>query len=234
MSTTPPQVRPTHLRRPAIVYVRQSSPEQVKQHTGSADVQRELATMLNGWGWAEDSISIRDEDLGKSGSVPDSRLGFANLINEMRAGAWGIVAVVDSSRVARNDLEEATFATVARQYDVLLAIGSSVVDFRDPNSAFIGRILGLNATRENRVRVQMSQQAKRKKAEQGKTVTVWPVGYVKGTSGTWVKDPDPRVRAAIELVFEKFHDLRSAGAVWRYFRKHGIKLPARFSGEDLE
>ena len=232
MSTRPPQIRPTHLSRRALVYIRQSSPGQVRHNTGSTAVQRDLAQMLRDWGWPEDMIEIRDEDLGKSGSIANQRTGFADLIQEMQANVWGIVSAIDISRLARNDMEEALFATVARQHDVLLSIGTTIVDFRDANSAFIGRILGLNAGRENRVRIDRSRLEKRKKAEAGKAVTGWPIGYVKGPNGTWLKDPDPRVRAIIQLVFDKFQELGSAGAVWRYFQRHGIKLPARFRGGD--
>jgi DNA invertase Pin-like site-specific DNA recombinase len=212
------------------VYIRQSSPEQVRQNTGSTAVQRDLAQMLAAWGWPANMIEVRDEDLGRSSAAPHQRSGFTGLIREIQAGVWGIVAVIDISRLTRNDVEEALFATVARQHDVLLSIGTTIVDFGDANSAFIGRILGLNAGRENRVRIDLSRQAKRKKAESGKAVTGWSIGYIKGPDGTWLKDPDPQVRAVIQLVFDKFQELHSAGAVWRYLKRLGIKLPARFSG----
>lgn len=232
MSTKPPQIRPTHLNRRALVHIRPSSAEQVRDNTGSVVVQPDRATMLHDWGWAVDMIEIRDEDFGQRGLGTDQQTGFDELILEMQAGVWGIVAVEAISRLTRNANDEALFASVARQHDVLLTIGTTVVDFRDVNSAFIGQIVGLNAARANRWRIDLLRRAKRKRAEAGMAVTAGPRGYVKGRHGRWLKDSDPRVRAPLQLVFDKFQELGSAGAVCRYLNRHEIKLPAPPRGQE--
>ncbi len=227
--TRPPQITEFHLTRRAIVYIRQSSVAQVIHNTGSAALQRDLSETLKEWGWDPLLIEVIDEDLGVSGSLPGLRHGFNALLDRMRARQIGIVAVTDSSRLSRNLTDLARFAAVAAQGDVLLLQGGQIVDFKDPNSEFVGLILSINAVRENRARTDMAKQARRKKAEVGVATTRPPTGYVKGPHGTWEKDPIEAVRTTIQLVFNKYLELRSAGALCRYLRSHAIQLPRRRS-----
>jgi len=229
MTTRPSQITPLHLTRIAVVYVRQSSLTQVLHNTGSTALQRDLAQLLKEWGWDPNLVIVIDEDLGVSGSLPGQRHGFNTLLDRMRAGQIGIVAVTDSSRLSRNLPDLARFAAVAAQTDVLLLQGGQIVDFKDPNSEFVGLILSMNAVRENRTRADLAKQARRKKAEAGVATTRPPTGYVKGPHGTWEMDPDEAVRTAVKLIFDKYHELRSAAALCRYLRSHAIGLPRRRS-----
>ena len=223
----PPQITDAHLGRKAIAYLRQSSNEQVRVNVGSTAVQRDLPSMLETWGWSSGQIEVIENDLGVSGSIPGHREGFTYLLEQMSAGIVGIVAVTDSSRLARNLQDLAAFDQVARQHDVLLASGGQITDFRDPNGAFVGTILGANAARENQARVEMSKRARRKKAEAGIATTRPPVGYIISGKGVWIKDPDPRVRDIIQLIFDKFLELGSCGAVVRFLRRREVLVPGR-------
>src|SRR5438128_5620070 len=100
-----------------------------------------------------------------------------------------------------------------------------IVDSKQANSAFITGIVKLLAARENQARIRLLRQAKRQKAAMGIWVTPCPVGCIEGPNRMWLKDPDPHVRKTIHRVFDKFLGLGSAGAVCRYFRTAGIKLP---------
>jgi Resolvase, N terminal domain len=64
-----------HLTRPAIVYVRQSTLDQVRHHHESRRRQYQLAERARGLGWKE--VSVIDEDLGKSGASSAKRTGFS-------------------------------------------------------------------------------------------------------------------------------------------------------------
>jgi DNA invertase Pin-like site-specific DNA recombinase len=227
MISRPPQVTDGHLRRKALVYIRQSSPQQVREAVGSTAVQRDLVSKLSAWGWGPTMIEVVDEDLGVSGSWTGTRGGFNRLLERMRADEIGIVLDVDSSRLARNDADFFRFGEVARRHRVLLAHGDQIIDFTDPNSAFIGGILGLNATRENRVRVQLSVQARRKKAEMGIAPTAPGVGYVRRPDGAWFKDADLRVREVITLVIDKGLEIGSIRGTLKFLRTHHIQLPRR-------
>jgi hypothetical protein len=47
----PPQIAEAHLRRKGVVYIRQSSMEQVRENVGSTALQRDLPQILLAWGW---------------------------------------------------------------------------------------------------------------------------------------------------------------------------------------
>lgn len=69
-----------HLRRLAFVYVRQSSPHQVRNNLESQRRQYAFADQAVDMGWVRDRVVVVDEDQGTSGSVPDARSGFGNLV----------------------------------------------------------------------------------------------------------------------------------------------------------
>ena len=227
MTSRPPQITDSHLRRRAVVYIRQSSAEQVRFATGSAAVQRDLAEKLVRWGFAPAMIEVLDGDLGISGARPGARDGFNGLVDRMEADEIGLVAVLDASRLSRNLHDFARFVEVARRHGVLLAQGDQIIDWDDGNAAFLGGVFGLLAIRENQVRAQLSVQARWKKVRDGKAPTAPPIGYVRRQDGSWEKDPDPRVREIITLIFDKVMELGSIRAVVRHFRTHGIQVPRR-------
>jgi DNA invertase Pin-like site-specific DNA recombinase len=152
MISRPTQITESHLLRRALAYIRQSSPEQVRDHTGSAAIQRDLPLMFREWGWAPEQIELIDE-LRVKASVPGLREGFAGILQRIASGDVGIVAVTDSNRLTRNHLDFGRFAQVAKRHNVLLALSAGqVIDFSDPNAEFIASILASNAVRENRSR----------------------------------------------------------------------------------
>ena len=48
-----PKIKPEHLARKAIVYLRQSSEKQVRQNTESQRLQYDMAERIRGLGWQE-------------------------------------------------------------------------------------------------------------------------------------------------------------------------------------
>jgi Resolvase, N terminal domain len=73
-----PKITAEHLKRGAAVYVRQSTPGQVVEHTESKRRQYALADTARSLGFA--SVAIIDEDLGRSGSGLVERPGFQRLV----------------------------------------------------------------------------------------------------------------------------------------------------------
>ena len=65
---THPMITHDHLRRLAVIYIRQSTEDQVRENTGSTQYQRNLAAVAQAYGWQDSQIEVIDEDLGKSGS----------------------------------------------------------------------------------------------------------------------------------------------------------------------
>ena len=68
-------IRPAHLERPAIVYVRQSSPQQIGEHRESLARQYALEDHAQAFGWHPERILVIDEDLGLSARTADNRRG---------------------------------------------------------------------------------------------------------------------------------------------------------------
>ena len=70
------KVKEWHRQRKAIVYIRQSTPQQVLEHRESADRQYSLVHRAVLLGWPEDRVEVVDEDQGRSGQSAEGRLGF--------------------------------------------------------------------------------------------------------------------------------------------------------------
>ena len=74
------KVTSAHLERTAIVYVRQSTLVQVREHTESTLRQYDLAAQAARLGWAGSDIEVIDADLGLSGRTASHRDGFKHLV----------------------------------------------------------------------------------------------------------------------------------------------------------
>ena len=95
------KIRPEHRDRAAVVYVRQSSRQQVLEHSESTRLQYGLAERAAALGWARSRIVGIDDDLGVSAATADARAGFARLVTEVTMGRVGIVLGIEMSRLAR-------------------------------------------------------------------------------------------------------------------------------------
>jgi hypothetical protein len=95
------KIRPEHLDRAAVVYVRQSSRQQVLEHSESTRLQYALAERAVALGWARTQVVVIDDDLGVSAATADSRKGFARLVTEVTMGRAGVVLGTEMSRLAR-------------------------------------------------------------------------------------------------------------------------------------
>jgi DNA invertase Pin-like site-specific DNA recombinase len=90
-----------HRKRLAVVYVRQSTLGQVRDHPESTRLQYALAERAVGLGWPADRVVVIDEDLGRSGTGTAQRTGFQRLVTEISLGHVGLVVGIDMSRLAR-------------------------------------------------------------------------------------------------------------------------------------
>ena len=77
------KIRAFHRERLAVVYVRQSTVQQVLDHQESTRLQYGLVSRAQALGWATDRILVIDEDLGKSGASAQGRAGFQRLVSEV-------------------------------------------------------------------------------------------------------------------------------------------------------
>src|ERR1700682_730839 len=81
------KVRPHHLERKAILYVRQSSAHQVLHNRESSALQYAMRDRLTALGWSE--VEVIDDDLGRSAAGGVQRAGFERMVAEVCLGKVG-------------------------------------------------------------------------------------------------------------------------------------------------
>ena len=86
------KITPSHLRRDAYLYVRQSTVRQVFENTESTRRQYALRERAVALGWPIERVIVIDSDLGKSGASSTDREGFQTLVGEVGLGRAGIGA----------------------------------------------------------------------------------------------------------------------------------------------
>src|SRR3954454_16832759 len=88
--------------RLAVVYVRQSTLQQVGRHPESTRLQYALAERDGQLRWARERVVGIDDDLGRSGASAEVRPGFQRLVAEVGLARVGLVLGVEMSRLARS------------------------------------------------------------------------------------------------------------------------------------
>ena len=141
---TPNHITPFHLERKAVIYIRQSSPKQVREHVDSQLNQRRLVERAKTLGWHPERIDVFDNDLGQSAAAPRSRDDFKALIAEVALGHVGIVFGWDASRLARNNADWYQLLDLAALFGTLIGDNDGIYDPRDYNARLL---LGLNSPR---------------------------------------------------------------------------------------
>ena len=80
-------IQPRHLDRKAMIYVRQSSPNQVITNKESQRMQYALRERAAAFGWHEQDTNVIDADLGRSGTTVEQREGFQHLVAQIALDA---------------------------------------------------------------------------------------------------------------------------------------------------
>lgn len=224
MSTT--KILPAHLARLAVVYIRQSSPQQVEGNAESRQRQYQLAERATDLGWPSQRCQIIDDDLGISGAQSYNRPGYQRLISLLALREVGIVFGLEVSRLARNCLDWYQLLELAATFDVLIADEDGLYDPGDFNDRML---LGLKGTFSEIERYQIRARMVRgriNKARRGDLALQLPVGFRHDPlTGEIRLTPDQAVRHSIELVFHLFAALGSVNAVLRHLRREGVELP---------
>jgi DNA invertase Pin-like site-specific DNA recombinase len=232
-SRTSHKIKPQHLARKAVVYLRQSSDRQVRHNVESKRLQYELKNQVKALGWNE--VEVLDLDLGSSASLGAAiRPGFDQLVGAVALGQVGIVMSREVSRLSRTDKDWCHLLEVCRVFDTLVSDADQVYDLCLTDDQLVLGIKGTMSVVELNVLRQRLQAGREAKAARGELAVLLPPGYIWDASNKVVKDPDERVRQAIELVFTRFRDLWSIRQTYLGFVSEGIELPVnKFVGGRL-
>lgn len=221
------KMRPRHLEREAIVYVRQSTPHQVIEHGESLARQYALRDRATALGWPSPSVLVIDEDLGRSGSGSENRVGFQRLLADVAQDRAGLVLALEISRLARNSRDWHNLFDLCAVRDVLLADEDGVYDPSDINDRLVLGMKGMMSELELHIMKGRLERGRRNKAQRGELFHSVPWGYVLQPNMTVAFDPDEQVCATVRRLFEAFQRLGSAFAVVRELRCENVILPMR-------
>jgi len=225
------KITPDHLGRTAVVYVRQSTMAQVMGNLESQRRQYDLAGAAEGAGFA--SVTVIDDDLGRSGSGSMHRPGFERLVAMVCSGDVGAVYCIEASRLARNGRDW------HHLIDLCALAGALVID---PDGAYDPRLvndrllLGLKGTMSEYELSLLRQRgiaARDSKAKRGEYRFMLPPGFCWSEAGKIEIDPDEHVVEAVRLVFAKFRELGSARQVFLWLRSADVKMPVVLRNIDV-
>ncbi len=225
-----PKLRRWHLDRLAIVYVRQSTPQQVLDHKESTARQYALADRAVALGWSRDRVVTIDDDLGKSGQSIEGRPGFQRLLAEVALDRVGLILGLEMSRLARCCKDWHQLLELCGRYRVLLADADGVFDPTDYSDRLLLGLHGVMSEAELHVLKQRMYQGKLNKARRGALFGTPPIGYLRVPSGEWVIDPDEQVQAVVRLLFDQFDREATLHGLLRYLVHHQIRIPVRPTG----
>src|SRR5438874_10601623 len=100
--TTSELITPQHRARKALIYVRQSTPQQALSHQESLRLQYALEQRAVSLGWRPEDVGVIDTDLGVTAASAEHREGFKEVIAKVTLGQLGIILSYDVTRLARN------------------------------------------------------------------------------------------------------------------------------------
>jgi DNA invertase Pin-like site-specific DNA recombinase len=218
-----PKVTNEHLRRTAVVYVRQSTVAQVFGHTESRRRQYDLADTARNMGFT--TVVTIDEDQGRSGSGLVERPGFQRLVALVCSGDVGAVLCLEASRLARNGRDWHHLIDLCALVGALLIDPEGVHDPRVGSDRLLLGLKGSMSEYELSILRQRSIAARDSKATRGELRFGLPAGFCWNELGKIEMDPDERVTHAIRIVFKKFRELGSVRQVQLWALENDLKLP---------
>jgi DNA invertase Pin-like site-specific DNA recombinase len=220
-------IKPFHLGRLAIIYIRQSSPHQALTNQESTRLQYALKQRALELGWHEDQIRIIDEDQGRTASTTEGRQGLKELVTLLTLEHVGIIFSTEVTRLSRNCSDWYPLLDLCGYRNCLIADRDGI---HDPSTIDGRLLLGLKGqiselelhTIRGRLTAGLLNKARR-----GELALALPVGLIRDPLERVVKHPDVEVQGRIALIFETFLRVRSASRVVRSFNADGLLIPRK-------
>ena len=225
--TTSELITPQHRARKALIYVRQSTPQQALSHQESLRLQYALEQRAVSLGWRPEDVVVVDADVGLTATSAEHRAGFKEVVAQVTLGQVGILLSYDVTRLARNCSDWYPLLDVCGDRRCLIADRDGIYDPGSPNGRLLLGLKGqLSELELHTIRARLTA-GLLNKAERGELALTLPVGLVRDALGRVVKDPHREVQDRLALVFTTFLEVRSATRVLHYFNKNDLLLPRR-------
>jgi DNA invertase Pin-like site-specific DNA recombinase len=219
-----------HRSKPAYIYLRQSTPGQVRHHQESTERQYALREMAMELGWSESLIRTLDRDLGKTGTEMTRREDFKTLVADVSMGQVGAVFALEASRLARSNLDWHRLLELCALTTTLVIDEDGCYDPADFNDGLLLGLKGTMAQAELHFLHARLQGGKLNKAKKGELRFPLPVGFCYADESRIILDPDDEVRGAVGLVFRLFRETGTAFAVMQRFAQGALRFPKRSYG----
>jgi DNA invertase Pin-like site-specific DNA recombinase len=220
-------ITPAHQARKALIYVRQSTPQQVLSNQESLRLQYALQQRAVDLGWHPSDIEVIDADLGQTGAEAQHREGFKDLIARVTLGQIGLILSTEVTRLSRNCSDWYPLLDLCGFKTCLIADRDGVYDPGSANGRFLLGLKGqLSEMELHSIRGRLTA-GLLNKAQRGELALTLPIGLVRQPDGTVVKDPHQEIQDRLTLVFTTFLRVQSASQVLRFFNAHDLTLPRR-------
>jgi len=216
-----------HLDRKAIIYIRQSTLQQVQRHQESTKLQYNLVDRALLLGWPRQCIEVIDEDLGRSGASAEGRPGFQRLVAEVGLDHIGLVLGLEMSRLSRSSRDWHQLLEVCAIFRTLIGDFDGIYDPTLYNDRLLLGLKGTMSEAELHILKQRMLEGKRAKARRGELGMQLPMGYVHQLSGEVIKDPDEQAQTVIHRVFELFERKRTINGILTELVAQQIQMPYR-------
>jgi DNA invertase Pin-like site-specific DNA recombinase/uncharacterized protein YndB with AHSA1/START domain len=225
-----PKIQPTHLQKPAYIYIRQSTMAQVRHHQESTERQYALKEKAMTLGWPTERIRILDCDLGISGTQANGRKDFQSLVADVSMRKVGAVFSLEASRLSRSSADWHRLLELCAFTDTVIVDEDGIYNPADFNDQLLLGLKGTMSQAELHFLRARLQGGKRNKAQKGELRFPLPVGFVHNEQGGSVMDPDSQVRHVVHFLFDSFRQTGSAYGVVHRFSKAGLQFPKRAYG----
>src|ERR1700740_2307347 len=194
-----PKIADHHLTRQACIYIRQSTPGQVRFNQESKERQYNLANQAKALGWMPEQIRILDGDLGHSGEQATKHDDFKTLVTDVAMGQVGAIFSLESSRLARSNKDWHRLLELCAVTKTLVFDGDGCYDPSDFNDSLVLGMKGTFAQAELHIIRARLHGGKLNKAQKGELHLSLPVGLVFDGENI-VLDPDQEVQGAVRAV----------------------------------
>jgi DNA invertase Pin-like site-specific DNA recombinase len=227
VQSRPGKIQAWHLDRLAVVYVRQSTPQQVTANTESTQRQYALKQRAIDLGWPAERVLVIDEDQGQSGASAEGRPGFQRLLAEVSLDHVGLILGLEMSRLARSCRDGHQLLELCAIFRTLLADQDGLYDPTDHNDRLLLGLTGIMSEAELHVLQSRMRAGMLNKARRGELFQLPPTGYVKVPGSGWVLDPDEQAQRVVRLIFDQFERLGTIRKVLRYLLANGVCIGIR-------